>query len=77
MKLYKEVINGIHITSNEQEAGLVLKSYLVEATEEEVEKAKSDFIKNKKCAHHFTYDKPCWIYDERICGICKRHIAFI
>lgn len=76
MKLYKEVINGRHITAEEQE-GIVFYSNLVEATEEEIKKANEYFMKNKKCLHHFTYDKPSWLYDERRCGICNKFIAYI
>jgi len=76
MELYKEVINGRQITAEEQE-GIVFQSELIKATDEEIEKAKEDFAKNKKCTHHLIYDKPCWIYDERICGICGRFIAMI
>ena len=76
MKLYKEVINGRHITAEEQE-GMVFHSNLVEATEEEIKKANEYFMKNKKCLHHFTYDKPSWLYDERGCGICNKFVAYI
>ena len=76
MKLYKEFVNGKHITAEEQE-GIVFQSDLVEASEEEIKKAKNDFVKNKKCIHHFTYDKPGFVYDERICGICKKFVALI
>lgn len=74
--LYKEMINGKHITAKQQE-GFVYCSTLEKATEEEIQQARDEFARTNICTHHFTHDEECWIYDERICGICGRSVAMI
>ena len=82
IKLYKEVTDeGRILSAQEQEDPLIMISVTstspVEATEKEIEESKINHEKGLPCKVHLFYDVGGPIYDQRICGICGKHIAWI
>ena len=55
----------------------VQSSKLRKATDEEVNKARSEYSKTKRCDHSFMIDESAWMYDFRHCAICGRGLGAV
>lgn len=80
-KLYKEVCakSKTPLTAEQQEDPYIMLKIIstetIEATSEEIERAKDYFEENKECKFHLIYDEESFMYDFRYCGICGKFIA--
>lgn len=50
---------------------------LIEASVAEQLKARIHYKRTGECSCYLVYYKAGFIYDERICGVCGKHVAFI
>lgn len=60
----------------EELCGVPVISSVRNATEEEIENAKKLYAENK-CDHSLIEDIPGWLYDTRVCALCRKHLGMI
>lgn len=60
-----------------KEVSKVVGTTLEKVSNIEVATAKQDYIKTGECKHEYVYDESGFMYDNRYCGICGKHLDLI